>query len=195
VLLSAVRSRDLLAGKVLGIGACGLGQMFIAVAAGLIANAAVHRTHIPSTVWALLPAVLLWFLLGYALYAFAFAAAGALVARQEEVQLVTTPFASLLILGYLLTYAAVASPDALWLRILSFFPPVAPMLMPARIALGHVAPWETPVAVSITVVFIVGASRIAGFVYTAGLTRSGPRLSWRQALHRRGQTAIGLTEA
>jgi len=72
---------------------------------------------------------------------------------------------------------------------------VAPMLMPARIALGHVAPWETPVAVSITVVFIVGASRIAGFVYTAGLTRSGPRLSWRQALHRRGQTAIGLTEA
>jgi ABC-2 type transport system permease protein len=143
-------------------------------------------------VWALLPAVLLWFLLGYALYAFAFAAAGALVARQEEVQLVTTPFAVLLIFGYLLSYAAVASPNAPWLRVLSFFPPVAPMLMPSRIALGHVAPWETPVAVLIMVASIVGVSRVAGAVYAAGLTRSGPRLSWTLALRRRGEVAIGL---
>jgi hypothetical protein len=40
------------------------------VAAGLVANAAVQGTQIPGTVWVLLPAILLWFLLGYALYSF-----------------------------------------------------------------------------------------------------------------------------
>jgi len=91
VLLAAVRPSQLLAGKVVGIGVCGAGQLAIAVVAGLLANAAVQSAVIPSTVWALLPAILLWFVLGYALYAFAYAAAGALVGRQEEVQFVTLP--------------------------------------------------------------------------------------------------------
>jgi ABC-2 type transport system permease protein len=54
--------------------------------------------------------ILAWFLLGFALYAFAYAAAGATVARQEEVQFVTLPIGLPLIAGFLLTYAAIASP-------------------------------------------------------------------------------------
>ena len=114
LLLAAVRPTQLLAGKVIGIGLVGLGQLSIAVGAGLIANATVHSATIPSTVWALLPAFLAWFLAGFVLYAFAFAAAGALVARQEEVQFVTMPFGILLVAGYLLVYAAIANPDATW---------------------------------------------------------------------------------
>ena len=80
VLLATVRPGQLLNGKVLGIGACGIGQMVITIGAGLIANSIVHATQIPTVLWQLLPAVLLWFLLGYALYSYAFAAAGSMVA-------------------------------------------------------------------------------------------------------------------
>ena len=77
--------------------------------AGLIANAVVNSAVIPSSVWVLVPVFLVCFLAGFALYAFAFAAAGALVARQEEVQFVTMPFSIVLLIGYLLVYAAIGS--------------------------------------------------------------------------------------
>jgi ABC-2 type transport system permease protein len=183
VLLAAVRPGQLLAGKVVGIGVCGVGQLGIAVVAGLLANPAVQSATIPSTVWVLLPAILLWFALGYALYSFAYAAAGAMVARQEEVQFVSLPITLPIVAGFLLTYAAIASPDAWWIRLLSFLPPLAPILMPARLALGTVATWEMPVDVVIMVVAVYGTVRLAARIYApALLVRGGTRLGWRAAL-------------
>ncbi|MGA2872793.1 MAG: ABC transporter permease [Candidatus Dormibacteria bacterium] len=188
VLLGAVRPSQLMNGKVLGIGACRLGQLGIAAVAGLIANAAAREAVIPSTIWLLLPAILLWFVLGFALYAFACAAAGAMVARQEEVQAVTMPLLMPLIVGFLLTYAvAFSSPNTLWLQVLSFLPPLAPMLMPARLAIGQVAAWQMPAAVLIMVVSIYGTARLAARIYASSLVRGGARLSWRAALRLGGE--------
>jgi len=185
VLLAAVTPSDLMTGKVIGIGLVGLGQMAVTVGAALIANALAQSSQVPSEVWVLLPAILLWFVLGYALYAFGFAAAGAMVARQEEVQSVTAPFSAFLIGGFLLTYVSIARPDASWVKVVSYLPPLMPILMPARLALGHVAVWETPLAVVIMVASIYGMARLAGRIYAAGLVRGGARLSWTAALRLR----------
>ncbi len=182
VLLGGVRPLQLMIGKVAGIGACGLLQLAVPILAGLVANAVVQNTDIPSTIWVLLPMTLLFFLLGYTLYAFLFAAAGALVARQEEVQFVTWPLAMPLLGGYLLTYVVIGSPDALWVRILSFLPPLTPTLMSARLALGHVDAWELIAAVVVMLLAIYGIARFAARIYTGALVRSGARLSWRAAL-------------
>ncbi len=182
VLLAAVRPQQLLTGKVLGIGSTGLGQLTIAAAAGLIADAIVHSAKIPSSVLALFPAFLVFFVAGFLFYAFAFAAAGALVARQEELQMVTTPVLFVLVIGYLLVYAAIASPNATWLRVISFFPPLTAELMPVRIALGHIAWWELPLAVSVMVASIYGMAHIASRIYASALIHSGARLSWKAAL-------------
>ena len=182
VLLAAVRPTALLAGKVIGIGLVGLGQLAIAVAAGLIANATVDSATIPPTVWALLPAFLAWFLAGFVLYAFAFAAAGALVARQEEVQFVTMPFGILLVAGYVLVYAAIANPDATWLRVASLFPPLSASLMPARIALGHVAAWEIALNAALMLTAIRVTAALSARIYVGALVRGGARLGWRAAL-------------
>jgi ABC-2 type transport system permease protein len=193
VLLAAVRPGQLLAGKVIGIGACGLGQLAIAAAAGLITNALVHSAGIPASVWVLLPSFLVCFLAGFALYAFAFAAAGALVARKEEVQFVTLPLALPLLIGYLLVYAAIASPDATWLRVISFLPPLTASVMPARIALGHIEPWELPLAAVLMLVSIYGMARLASRVYAGALIQGGARLGWREALQpdRRSRVTAG----
>jgi ABC-2 type transport system permease protein len=185
VLLATIRPSQLLAGKVVGISVCGVGQLAIAVVAGLIANAVVQSAVIPSTVWVLLPAILLWFVLGYAFYAFAYAAAGALVGRQEEVQFVSLPITLPIIAGFLLTYLTIASPEAWWIRLLSFLPPLAPILMPARLALGSMAAWEMPVVVLLTVVAVYGMVRLAARIYAPALVRGGARLSWSAALRLR----------
>jgi ABC-2 type transport system permease protein len=185
VLLAAVTPSDLMTGKVIGIGLVGVGQMAVTVGAALIANALAQSSQVPSEVWILLPAILLWFVLGYTLYAFGFAAAGAMVARQEEVQSVTAPFSAFLIGGFLLTYASIARPDASWVKVVSYVPPLMPVLMPARLALGHLAVWETPLAVVIMVASIYGMARLAGRIYATGLVRGGARLSWMAALRLR----------
>jgi ABC-2 type transport system permease protein len=182
VLLAAVRPGHLLAGKVVGIGVCGLGQLGIAMVAGLVANAVVQSAVIPSTVWVLLPMILIWFALGYACYAFAYATAGALVGRQEEIQFVTLPVTLPILAGFLLTYATIASPNAAWIRALSFLPPLSPVLMPARLALGHVAAWEMLVAILLMIAAIYGMVRLAARIYAPALVRGGARLSWRDAL-------------
>ena len=185
VLLAAVTPSELMTGKVIGIGLVGLGQMAVTVGAALIANALAQSSQVPSEVWVLLPAILLWFALGYTLYAFGFAAAGAMVARQEEVQSVTAPFTVFLVGGFLLTYALIASPDALWVKIASYLPPLMPILMPARLALGHLAVWEMPLAVVIMLASIYGMARLAGRIYATGLVSGGARLSWMVALRLR----------
>jgi ABC-2 type transport system permease protein len=185
VLLAAVTPSELMTGKVVGIGVVGVAQMAVTVGAALIANALVQSSAVPSEVWVLLPAILLWFSLGYLLYAFGFAAAGAMVARQEEVQSVTAPFSAFLIGGFLLTYASIASPDASWVKLVSYLPPLMPILMPARLALGQVAIWETPLAVVIMAASIYGMARLAGRIYARGLVRGGARLSWAVALRLR----------
>jgi ABC-2 type transport system permease protein len=185
VLLAAVTPSDLMTGKVIGIGLVGFAQMVATIGAALIANAVVQSSSVPSEVWVLLPAILLWFALGYTLYAFGYAAAGAIVARQEEVQSVSAPFSVFLIGGFLLTYALIASPDALWVKIVSYLPPLMPVLMPARLALGHVAIWEMPLAILIMLASIYGMARLAGRIYATSLVRGGPRLSWIAALRLR----------
>jgi ABC-2 type transport system permease protein len=185
VLLAAVTPSDLMTGKVVGIGLVGFAQMAATIGAALIANAVVQSSSVPSEIWVLLPAILLWFALGYTLYAFGYAAAGAMVARQEEVQSVSAPFSVFLIGGFLLTYALIASPDALWVKIVSYIPPLMPVMMPARLAVGHVAIWEMPLAVLIMLASIYGMARLAGRIYATSLVRGGPRLSWMAALRLR----------
>ena len=182
ILLSAVRPGELLGGKVAGIGVVGLGQLAVAAAAGLIANAAIHSTQVPGVIWVLIPAFLAYFLAGFALYAFLFAAAGALVARQEEIQFVTMPFSIVLLGGYLLVYAVIGSPDATWVHVLAFVPLLTPQLAPALIAVGHIASWEIAAQAVVLLATIYLTVRVASRIYAAALVRGGARIPWGKAL-------------
>ena len=81
LLVCRVRPRDLLAGKVIGIGVVGLGQMLLALIAGAVAIVALDTIDVPAAVPATLASAVLWFALGYAFWSVAFAAVGALVSR------------------------------------------------------------------------------------------------------------------
>ena len=84
LLVCRVRPRDLLAGKVLGIGLVGFGQMLLALIAGAAAIVALDTVEVPDAVPATLASAVLWFALGYAFLSVAFAAVGALVSRVED---------------------------------------------------------------------------------------------------------------
>ena len=185
LLLCRVRARDLLAGKVLGIGLVGLGQMLLAVTAAAVAIVAVDAVEVPAAVPAMLAATVVWFVLGYAFWSVAFAATGALVSRAEEVQSAYMPLSWLLLAAYFVGVVASQAPDAWYVRLASLFPLTAPMVMPVRVAVGDVPAWEQAAAASIMLATTYGLIRFAGAVYSGAVLRTGarPRLRdvWRAA--------------
>jgi len=81
-------------------------------------------------------------------------------------------------------FAAIASPEASWLKVVSFLPPLTATLIPARIALGHLAWWELPVDALIMLASIYALMRLASRIYANALIQGGARMSWRVALRR-----------
>ena len=181
LILSTVRSRHLLAGKVIGIGLLGLAQLTLiaGLAAVLLAAGAFDA---PAGLGGSLALVIPWFALGYALYAVAYATAGALASRQQNAETAGQPVGYTIVTAYFVGYFAVATnADGLLANLLTVFPLTAPLVLPARSALVGVPLWEHALAVVLVLGTIYALVRFAGRVYGHGLLRSGPRLGPRTA--------------
>jgi len=181
VILSAVRPAELLAGKVIGIGLLALGQFAVVALTGTIAAIAVGR-HLPPSTPGAVGLIVLWFLLGYAFYCSAFAAAGAAASRQAEAPTVAGPLSLLILLGYVVSLSVQSNPDGVLARITPFVPPLAPMTMPARMLLGHAESWELPVSVAVMLVATYGLVRLAAKTYSGTILRFGGRVTLRGVL-------------
>jgi len=180
VLLATLRPRHLLAGKVAGIGLLGLLQLALVGAAALAAGLA-GAVDLPS-LGRTAPLALLWFVLGFALYAVAFAAVGALVSRIEDASTAALPVTAVMLVCYLLSFGGMASPDGALATALTLLPVSAPFFVPARTAATAVPAWEQGLAVALTLLAIWAAVRLAGRVYEHGLLRTGARVPFREAL-------------
>ena len=122
VLLATIRPKDLLAGKIVGLGVLGFGQMLIIAGAGLVAAAATGALDVDSDILVAAALAVGWFVLGYAFYAGLFACAGALVPRQEELQSSMTPLTMLILISFFLAFAVLDNPDGTLAQVTSFIP-------------------------------------------------------------------------
>jgi len=190
LLLATLRPAQMLAGKVLGIGAISLLQFALIIGTGAVTSLVVGSARIPSSVLVAAPQALLWFVLGFLFYAVLYAAAGALAQRFEDLQSVTLPFTLFLVLGYALTFPTLNTPDAAYVRFASFFPPTAPLIMPLRAAVGSASWWEQLLAVVLILAATALFLRVGGRIYRRGiLSTGGKRPSLRSLLHRGGEEA------
>jgi ABC-2 type transport system permease protein len=184
VLLARMPARRLLAGKVAGIGLLGLAQVALTAVVGLVAMAAVGTVDIPAARGGVVAWAVVWFVLGYAVYAVAYGTLGSLASRTEDAQTVAGPVIAVLLVCYFASFAAIGSPETGWATFLSYFPATAPMAMPNRIAMGAAAWWEPVVAVAVSVAAIDGLIRLGGRVYSGAVLHSGPTLKLRDAWRR-----------
>jgi ABC-2 type transport system permease protein len=181
VLLARMPARSLLAGKVAGIGLLGLAQFALTGLVGAIAAATVHTTDIPAARGSVIAWVVLWFLLGYALYAMAYGALGSLASRAEDAQTVVGPVIVILIVGYFASFASVGDPRGGLALFTSYFPATAPLSMPNRIAMGAASWWEPLLAAALTISVIAGLVVIGGRVYAGAILHTGPTVRLRDA--------------
>jgi ABC-2 type transport system permease protein len=181
VLLARIPARALLAGKIAGIGLLGLAQTGVAALTALVAVTAVDSVDVPAVQGGVLAWVLVWFVLGYLLYATLYGALGSLGSRVEDAQSVAGPVMVVMAAGYIASLTMIAQPASAPARAISYFPLTAPMAMPGRVALGAAAWWEPVVAAALALAATAALVQLAGRVYTSAILHSGPRLSLRKA--------------
>ena len=187
ILLSTVRPEQLLTGKVIGIGLVGLFQLTLIGVVGVALATAAHIFAVPAAAVGVLFTGLLWFILGFFLYAVMFAAAGSLVSRNEEVQSAAMPITMLAILAYFVAIGVLTpmfngDPMSTTGVILAMIPPISPVLMPTGMATGDIAPWQAALAVVLTLLTSAAAAWVAARIYANSVLRIGARVKLGEAL-------------
>lgn len=183
VLLATMRPRELLVGKVLGIGLVGSIQGLVLVAATFAARAAVSGSaETPAVTPAIVAYTFLWFILGFGIYAWAYACAGALVSRGEDAQNLVFPLQLPLLASYVVGLASSINGPHIAVTVMSFVPFTAPMTMLVRMAAGEVAVWEVLLSIGLCVITIALVQRLAVAIFAGGILRSGQRVKVRDAL-------------
>lgn len=184
LLLATVRAWQLMFGKIIGVGAAGLLQFAILGAIGVTAARVTGVIELPAATAGALAAGVLWFLLGFVLYATLYAAAGSLVSRTEDLQSVVTPITILVVVPFVVGFNVIDNPTSPLAVVLSLVPFFAPILMPLLVSLGAAAAWQVAVAVVLTIGAIVVLGLLGGRIYTNSVLRTGGRVKLRDALAR-----------
>jgi ABC-2 type transport system permease protein len=188
LMISAASARQLVIGKVVGIGAAGLTQYAFVLAPAVIALLVEDRIGVallgpagsvsPSLAALsplLLAAYLAFFILGFTLYALIYAAAGSLVSRAEDLQVIALPLSLVAIGGYLLAIMALTGGGGTLTRLASFVPFWSPFVMLTRLTISRVEPWELVLCFGLLILTIGGTLWLAVRVYAAGVLLYGQR--------------------
>lgn len=196
ILVNAATPFQLLAGKIVGIGAACLTQMggLVVVGIGALllqtpvqaalfgARAGSFSQYLTGVSIPFYLLFLLYFLLAFFLYATLFAGLASLVKRQEEVQSMIMLPLLLLSSGYVLFFFVVATPDATVTKVLSYLPFWTPIFMLLRLAAGTVAWWEIVVTVALMLLTILACTWFAARLYRFGVLMYGQRPGLGQLL-------------
>lgn len=184
ILLSSVSTRQLLVGKVLGLGASGLIQVavwfitleiFAEVASGTIP--ALSDLSIPASVlaWAVI-----YFIMGFLLFAAIFSGLGSIVPTAKEGQGLSVIFTLPAILPYYFSYFILTNPTGVLSRALTFFPLTGPITAMIRISTKAIASWEIALSIIILIGSIALTMWLAAKAFRVFLLMYGKRPAIRE---------------
>lgn len=180
ILLSAVPSRALLAGKILGNSALAFGQTAALAGTAVVGLLVTGQDEVLDMLGAPLVWFVGFFLVGFVLLAAMYASSAALVSRVEDVGSVLTPAMMLTMLPY---FGVIFFNDnETVLNILSYVPFSAPVAMPMRLFLGDAMWWEPLVALALLAATTVVVIMIGAKIYERSLLRTGARVKLGEVL-------------
>jgi ABC-2 type transport system permease protein len=180
ILISAIRARTLLAGKVIGNTVLAMAQILVLAAISVIGLSVIGQTQLLGTLGVPILWFAVFFLFGFVLLAALFAATAAMVSRQEDIGSTTFPLTLLIMAPYFLV--AFFNDNPVVLATMSYVPFSAPVGMPMRLFLGEAQWWEPLVSLAILIATCVGAILVGARIYQNSLLRMGARVRLGEAL-------------
>lgn len=185
ILMLSIDTNEMMAGKIIGLGIASFLQVTVWVGSMfLIMNIGGQTLNLPQD-FSIPPSMAFWsivfFLLGYVIYASLMAGAGALVPSVKEIASVSFLMMLPLLIGYLIAVTiAQESPHGAIATALSLFPLTTPVMMIMRVTVGGVPTWQLLLAVAFMILGAIIIVRTTARLFRAQILLSGQSFSPRR---------------
>ncbi|MEW9700793.1 ABC transporter permease [Paenibacillus sp. SI8] len=188
ILITSVSPLQQMFGKIIGICLLALTQIALTIVVAMInlslsgSGKLIQELHLN---WSdlqisLIVYFLIFYLLGFFIYATVFAAVGSLVSRTEEVAQAILPVTMLIVAAFMIAMFGLGNPNAGFIVTMSFVPFFSPLIMFLRIGMSNPAVWEIWLSIAIQFASICGMAWVAAKIYRTGVLMYGKRPSWRE---------------
>lgn len=186
ILISSASPITHLFAKIIGIACLGITQMLIIFMYAIwlfktkgseLADALIEEFGFSVENLALFIYALIFFILGYLLYATIAAMLGSLVSRVEDVQQLTMPLVFLVMIAFFIAMFGLAAPDAKFITITSYIPFFTPMIMFLRIGMLEIPAWEIGLSITVLIATIILFAWLSARIYRGGVLMYGPSRS------------------
>ncbi|MCL2364557.1 MAG: ABC transporter permease [Defluviitaleaceae bacterium] len=190
LLITSCKAGKLLNGKVLGVGAAILVQILLLVGAAALsmhffggaggegALAALNLTFEPF----IMTMLVVFFLLGFLMYAYIYAALASTVSRMEDANSIQTLPMLLVMVGFFAAIFGMTNPGAGWVNVLSHIPFFAPFVMFMRICLNTAASWEIFISIAAQITTVCLMAYLGGRIYRMGTLMYGNKPKIKEIL-------------
>jgi ABC-2 type transport system permease protein len=188
ILISSVSPIKQMFAKILGIGLLSLTQLAVLLSVGYFSI----KRNLSSLEGGFFDAfgfgnislstisyAVIFFILGYFLYATLAAFLGSLVSRIEDVQQMITPMTLLVVAGFMIAMFGLGKPDSPFIVITSYIPFFTPMIMFLRVGMLNIPVWEAALGISILMATIVILAVFGARVYRGGVLMYGKSNSFK----------------
>jgi ABC-2 type transport system permease protein len=186
ILLSTIRPRQLLAGKIAGIGLLGIVQLACIATFAIVLAVATGALELPAAAVGIALVVLAWFVMGFAFYAGLFAVSGSLVSRMEELQNALVPINLVIFVSFFISIGALENPDSTLSVAASVLPFSSALAMPVRIALGSATAPQIALSIALLVAGTALLVPLSARLYAGAVLKTGTRVkirdAWRSAV-------------
>ena len=180
ILLSTVSARELMTGKILGLGLLGMVQILFYLAMGVVFGMV---KGIEIVRFDELPILFIYFLTGYFFFAAIYATLGTLFDNEQDAQQSMSIVSIIAMVPLMGSFYFMANPTALVTKILSFIPPMTPFMMILRISSDAAEPWEIIATIVLMIFSVWGMMVLAGKIFRTALLMYGKRATlpeiWR----------------
>jgi ABC-2 type transport system permease protein len=181
LLVSSATPSELMWGKLLGLSGLGVTQILVWALFGVAAVTQMSMTISPS-VLAPVPLMLVYLILGYMLYASLFVGVGSLVTTEQEAQVVTSYLSMMLAAPLAFSMMVIQSPDAGYVRTLSYIPLLTPSLMMLRLSTKMPSTGEILATIGMMILSICVVTWAAGKVFRTAILMYGKRPTMREVM-------------
>lgn len=183
-LVTSTTPRTIVLGKTIGIGIVGLLQVAMIILVSVISCNLFLDNDILSSIIdvtkitpMLAVSVIVYFILGYAIYSLLYALTGSTVSKPEDINSANGPVAILAVIGFYLAYFSMMNPTSEINVFASIFPFSAPFSMPFRIMMGTATPIQIALSIVIMLISIILIAHISIKIYSSAILNYGTKMS------------------
>lgn len=186
IMLSSVKSRDLMFGKILGLGLASLLQYAVWISMVFLLKRLVGPLlglSLPvvistdNLVW-----LVVFFILAFFLYSSAYAALGAASEDEQHLGQMAWPLIMFLIVPLVMISTLVTNPDSTLVVVLSIFPLTSPLVMFVRVLVSSPPVWQLVLCIALLVAAVAGTAILAAKIFRVGILMTGKRPTLKEVL-------------